>query len=92
MLYPSGSAVENDIFAHCIVCSTEPNAKSSFQQLCTSYFTRKLHTFSGYEKEFNKLAKLIFLQMYKLSAFDPYHVIPVLLKPSVLFYPVFFHR
>lgn len=27
--------------------------------------------------------------MYKPNTFDPYDIIPILYKPSVLFYPVF---
>lgn len=33
--------------------------------------------------------KLIFILMYILNAFDPYHIIPILCKLSVLFYPIF---
>lgn len=41
-------------------------------------------------KGIKKLIKLIFLFMCKLSTFTSYHIIPILSKPSVLFYPVVF--
>jgi len=61
VLHPFGSALEGDIFVHCILCSTELDAKFSFQLLCTSYFTTKLHASSGSGKDINKLMKLFFL-------------------------------